>query len=184
MKDRVPRYPGRVKLTPVSGQANTYDMTMADQPTVEGTPLNKQTFLTDATAAALGLSGDPTVDDALRALADLVSNLNVEHIVTGSYSGTGLYDSSHKTTLSFNSQPKLVAVFAYAVSSYNYTTTFFLWPNMNTNQLRFFKANSNSPSSVTSVTWSNSGKTVSWYSSSANAQLNESGATYYYLALL
>lgn len=40
--DRVPTYPGRVILTPVSG--NTYDMTRADSPTVEGTPIDKATF--------------------------------------------------------------------------------------------------------------------------------------------
>ena len=65
MKDRIPLYPGRVKMTPVSGQANIYDMERADQPTQEGTPLNKATLLSDATAAALGLAGDdPTVDEA------------------------------------------------------------------------------------------------------------------------
>ena len=40
--DRVPTYPGRVKLTPVSGQANVYDMTRADQPVEVGTPINKK----------------------------------------------------------------------------------------------------------------------------------------------
>lgn len=39
--DRVPTYPGRVRLVPVSGQANTYDMARADQPVTEGTPINK-----------------------------------------------------------------------------------------------------------------------------------------------
>ena len=39
--DRVPTYPGRVKLTPVSGQANTYDLVRADQPITQGTLLNK-----------------------------------------------------------------------------------------------------------------------------------------------
>ena len=42
--DRVPAYPGRVTLTPVPGQANTYDMARADNPTVAGTPLDKATF--------------------------------------------------------------------------------------------------------------------------------------------
>nr|DAP69617.1 MAG TPA: hypothetical protein [Caudoviricetes sp.] len=69
MKDRVPTYPGRVKLTPVSGQANTYDMVRADSPTQEGTPLNKDTLLKDTTAASLGLTGDPTVDEAFAKLA-------------------------------------------------------------------------------------------------------------------
>lgn len=30
MKDRVPLYPGRVKLTPVTGQENTFDLVRAD----------------------------------------------------------------------------------------------------------------------------------------------------------
>lgn len=42
--DRVPTNPGRVKLTPVSGMANTYDMVRADSPRVAGTPLDKATF--------------------------------------------------------------------------------------------------------------------------------------------
>lgn len=65
MKDRIPVYPGRVTLTPVSGQANTYDMTRADQPTEEGTPLNKNTLLKDATAALYGLGSDAVPDEVL-----------------------------------------------------------------------------------------------------------------------
>ena len=38
VKNRVPRYPGRVTLAPVSG--NIYDMTRSDQPTQDGTPVN------------------------------------------------------------------------------------------------------------------------------------------------
>lgn len=44
VKDRVPTYPGRVVLTPVSGEANTFDMTRADLPLEEGTPVNKILF--------------------------------------------------------------------------------------------------------------------------------------------
>lgn len=65
MKDRVPLYPGRVKLVPVSGQENVYDMTRADQPTQEGDPLNKSTLLKDATAALFGLGADAVPDDVL-----------------------------------------------------------------------------------------------------------------------
>jgi hypothetical protein len=42
--DRVPTYPGRVKLTPVAGQENTYDMVRNDAPTDSGTPLNRALF--------------------------------------------------------------------------------------------------------------------------------------------
>lgn len=65
MKDRIPRYPGRVKLTPVPGSTNLFDMERADEPTQVGTPLNKTTFLTDAVAQKIGLSGDPTVSEAI-----------------------------------------------------------------------------------------------------------------------
>lgn len=68
MQDRVPLYPGRVTLTPVAGQANTYDMTRADQPIQEGTPLNKATLLKDYTANLLGLPNTAVPDDALLAL--------------------------------------------------------------------------------------------------------------------
>ena len=44
VKNRVPTYPGRVKLTPVDGQANTYDMVRADEPIDEGTPINAALF--------------------------------------------------------------------------------------------------------------------------------------------
>lgn len=42
--DRIPTHPGRVTLTPVSGQTNTYDMVRADLPLEEGTPINKALF--------------------------------------------------------------------------------------------------------------------------------------------
>ena len=43
--DRVTNTPGRVKLTPVEGQANTWDMVRADNPSHPGTPINRALFL-------------------------------------------------------------------------------------------------------------------------------------------
>ena len=74
MQDRVPLYPGRVTLTPVSEQANTYDMTRADQPTQEGTPLNKANLFSDETAAKYP-AGTETVDGALAALPNMISSI-------------------------------------------------------------------------------------------------------------
>lgn len=68
MQDRVPLYPGRVKLNPVAGQDNTFDMVRADEPTQEGTPLNKATLLKDYTANLLGLPNTAVPDDAFLAL--------------------------------------------------------------------------------------------------------------------
>lgn len=65
MQDRIPLYPGRVKMTPVAGQANTYDMVRADDPTQAGTPLNKASLLKDATAALFGLTAAAVPDEVL-----------------------------------------------------------------------------------------------------------------------
>ena len=72
MQDRVPLYPGRVTLTPVSGQVNTFDLTRADQPTQEGTPLNKASLLKDATAALFGKTNAAVPDDILSLLSKSV----------------------------------------------------------------------------------------------------------------
>ena len=49
MKDRVSLYPGRIRLIPVEGQDNVYDLVRADEPIEEGTPLNKANILKDST---------------------------------------------------------------------------------------------------------------------------------------
>lgn len=69
MNDRIPLYPGRVKMTPVAGQANTYDMVRADDPTQAGTPLNKASLLKDATAALYGKTNAAVPDDILSLLS-------------------------------------------------------------------------------------------------------------------
>lgn len=73
MKDRTPKFPGRVKLKPVAGQTDTYDMTRADDPDDTGTPFNKRTMLKDSTAQLLKLPlANPFVDDALRHMVDRI----------------------------------------------------------------------------------------------------------------
>lgn len=80
MQDRVSLYPGRVKLEPVAGQANLYDLTRADQPTHEGTPLNKASLLKDATAALFGLDATAVPDDALSVLSRIHKGLGNEYV--------------------------------------------------------------------------------------------------------
>lgn len=80
MQDRVSLYPGRVKLEPVAGQANLYDLTRADQPTQEGTPLNKASLLKDTTASLFGLGTDALPDDPLRLLSRFQSGLGNEYL--------------------------------------------------------------------------------------------------------
>ena len=73
MQDRSPKHPGRVKLLPVAGQENIYDMTRADEPDDTGTPFNKRTMLQDSTAQLLKLPlANPFPDDALRHMVDRI----------------------------------------------------------------------------------------------------------------
>ena len=73
MQDRTPKYPGRVKLEPVAGQTNIYDMTRADDPDDTGTPFNKRTMIQDSTGRFLRLPvSNPFVDDALRHMPDRI----------------------------------------------------------------------------------------------------------------
>lgn len=121
MQDRVSLYPGRVKLEPVAGQANTYDLTRADQPTQEGTPLNKATLLSDATAASIkallaSQTEDPaTPNDALNILTQAVEAVTTVaagkcSMDTSTYTGTGTGGASGPTTLIFPKRPALIAV--------------------------------------------------------------------------
>lgn len=110
MQDRVPLYPGRVKLTPVAGQENTYDMVRADQPTQVGTPLNKDSLLKDTTAALFGLGADAVPDQVLQKIKDMFNSVNSDiaaqpQIITGTYIG-----EYGKKNISLGFRPKLVLV--------------------------------------------------------------------------
>lgn len=66
MKDRIPTYPNRIRLTPVSGQANVYDLERADEPRQVGTPLNKETLMSDEVAELFGGDDTWTPNDLLK----------------------------------------------------------------------------------------------------------------------
>ena len=64
-RDRVPLHAGRVKLNPVSGQPNVFDMERADEPTEEGTPINKATLDSIAHSRLTGRYYIPSVEYAI-----------------------------------------------------------------------------------------------------------------------
>lgn len=101
MKDRTPTKPGRVQLVPVTGQANLYDMSMADEPTEVGTALNKANLLSDAAVAAVWPSSapaDPVPSDAFAQLAGLAQKQLCDFTNTASISSS----ASATITLSDN----------------------------------------------------------------------------------
>lgn len=123
MEDRTPTpgQEGRVLITPENGSSPFYaKVEMADNPTQEGTPLNKNSLLKDATAALFtGLPENPVPDEVFQILskAALVGedgSLNLPsgegikslHFGLGYYYGTGngLYN------VSFEILPEIILV--------------------------------------------------------------------------
>lgn len=75
MQDRVPTpgQEGRVLITPENGEAFYAKVQMADNPTQDGTPLNKETLLQDSTEISIfGNAADRTVDEAFSGLSDKI----------------------------------------------------------------------------------------------------------------
>lgn len=85
VKDRIPTYPGRVKLTPVVGETDTYDMVRADSPIEPGTPINKALFD--------GITG--RIDDAIQAIDNKIFELSQRMAIGSMSDGSilGLYEN-------------------------------------------------------------------------------------------
>lgn len=75
MTDRQPQYPGRVLITPEDGSTPYYaTLTLADEPLVDGTPLNKANLLSEATAAAIAAASGITPETPSEALGLVLQN--------------------------------------------------------------------------------------------------------------
>jgi len=79
MRDRIPTKPGRVQLVPSPDDDDLFILTRADEPTQAGTPLNKASLLSDATAAGFELADTDaaTVDAALSLVAGPYTRVRV-----------------------------------------------------------------------------------------------------------
>lgn len=191
MQDRVSLHPGRVKLVPVAGQENTYDMVRADEPTQEGTPLNTDSLLKKSTAALLGGSESMVPDEALVALKSLIdkispADIGAARIELGSYTGNGANGETAKT-LTFSFKPKVVIITgpgSNVSSSIGNAIIMQGAVNMvtvtggSTNGTQAFCCIFDLTWSDNSVTWKGRNSYDSVYC------LNASGATYYYVAIV
>lgn len=183
MQDRVSLYPGRVKLEPVAGQANLYDLTRADQPTQEGTPLNKASLLSDNVVAAIkallaSQTDDPeTPNDALAILAQAVDAAATKADVVDSKGNCEIYYGSYvgnysntTTTMTFPHKPIAVMVCGRSEKS------MFAWRGQ-----KYAPLLSNTSSSV-KVSWAD--RSVTWANGDINNSLNYTGFTHQVIALL
>ena len=182
MQDRASLHPGRVKLVPVAGQENTYDMVRADSPTQDGTPLNKDSLLKDATAALLG--GDETMvpDEAFVALKTMLdgisaSSIGAARIELGNYTGTGVTTSTAKT-LTFSFKPKVVIITGPSNGRGKSGFAIFMQGEV-ASKIYLDGGYGN----MFNLTWS--GNSVTWTGDNWNAEtgLNANNGKYYYVAI-
>lgn len=198
MEDREPLYPGRIKLTPVSGQANVYDSVRADQPVKAGTPLNKNTFLKDTTAALFGKTSAALPDEIFQILANAALYKNGE-IVTpggitvpnvkielGSYVGTGAFGQSNPSSITFSFPFDIAILFGeskYGSISHNNNSNWMISKQqLNANAYTYGTGFSLGLGGSSYGKTSLDGKTFLWYTQSteATSQANEKNITYYY----
>lgn len=190
MKDRASLYPGRVKLIPVAGQENTYDMVRADEPTQNGDPLSKATFLKDSTAALFGLDNTALPDDVLVAIKTMFDGrVRIAH---GTYSGTGVYGVNNKNSLTFPFAPELLILYragniGIVSGSKDNSESFYAILPKQTTVFRTVAYDGSYYKDET-IYISFSGQTATWYmdysySNNAGAQFNASGTTYGYIAI-
>lgn len=155
----------------------------------QGTPLNKDTLLKDATAALYGLTNTAVPDDVLAKLAeaafvedgvvtDIDGNIVGPQIATGSYVGTGTYGQNNPNTLTFDFKPSLVVI---APSSTDYeaqTPGIYIWGNA----LMPTIGPQDGVNNIVNV----DGSTMTWYAehsfNAAHGQFNTK-ITYYYIAI-
>ena len=148
----------------------------ADGYTQLGTALNKANLLDDTTAAALALGSDPTVNDALAAIA-----AGFAWKEFASYVGNGTYGSGNECSLTFTFAPTVV-IFLDSYSTYqnseSQSGSFAIMANITTTMARTGIFGNSQMYAQKSA----DGKTLTWYGAAAN-QLSQSGRTYYFLAL-
>lgn len=181
MQDRNVQWPNRYQLTKVPGTDDIYDLTPAPGTiTAEGTMINKASLLTDETAQAYGFTeeelADVVPDDVLAAIKPLIdaaqSTANAAAAVEyGSYVGTGTYQG---LILQFSIQPYFVILIAREY----YYAMFVRGGKRSVNN----SAQSAGYYSVR-IDYVLSGNTLTRTSVSQFNAMNDSGETYYYLAI-
>lgn len=198
MQDRIPLYPGRVTMTPVSGQTNTYDMKRADEPLQEGDPLNKVTLLTDAVAAKFKHTSKATPNDIFNTIHNfLLEKVEIEIV---SYQGTGTYGPDNPTSVTFSAPPSVIIMLGhksvsdghwYQGEDLDYEYVYMLPASAVPTEYKRGCGFGNERNYYIYGKKSADGKTFSWYSwqnsmgaGSAGEQCNSSGIEYYVLGLL
>lgn len=106
--DRVPKYPGRVILSPVAGKANTFDMARADEPNINGTPIDKATLDSIIKSRLTGRYYKLGVSrEVLNATSGTTDPVPASGWIENSY--TDFTNGTYKLTSSYPDYPNLAA---------------------------------------------------------------------------
>ena len=133
-----------------------------------------ENLLKDTTAALLGGDKSMVPDDALVILKNLSDGLknSAVQMAFGSYVGTGTYGASNQTSLTFDFIPKMLIV----VDDPDASPVFVYVGQPGATDIR-----------NGGLLFALNGKTLFWHTvyavSGASGQANESGTTYYYVAI-
>lgn len=168
-----------------TGQLLRYEyIKLEDEPDEEGTLLNKANLLTDETAAALGLaSDDSTVNEAfLNLIGQLKAGVKIK---VGSYVGAGTYGSSNQNTLALGFKPKLLIITPSIQKASNNNVTWFGVYIAGRSNIYGFNHRTiiAEPVFIKTLAATVTETGISWYSDSADNQMNTSGYTFYYAAI-
>lgn len=151
---------------------------------------SKDDCLTNSTKTAYGLGSSAVPNSIFATARTLIQNAQDTAdskclVETGSYVGTGTYGSDNKNSLTFGGVPKMLVVSAGASGTYSSRTNTLMIILYGMTGLVMTSMDSSTNNNITAVEISQSGNNISWYSTdTAEGQLNKSGKTYYYVALL
>lgn len=138
-------------------------------------------LLSVATAGLFDLPADSVPDDVFKKIKTFLDTAQGTadgnaKIVTGSYVGNGKYGASNPNKLTFERVPKIIIFFGETAN-----LTIYTYPVVPLIEGVAFETNTFGSSTAK---FSLSEKTVSWFNdTNAGNQLNQSGSTYYYVAV-
>lgn len=149
---------------------------------------SKTDTITTETLSQLGLSADKLPNDAFQQIKTLIDNAQTSadgkaKIQTGSYVGTGTYGANNPCSLTFDFSIKVLLI-GCTTNDYDPTISFFVYDydRYSTFVPKARSGSQNSEGWYGYISWNDN--TVNWNNTdSAMLQLNDTGLTYYYVAI-
>lgn len=159
----------------------------------QGTPLNKDTLLKDATAALYGLGADAVPDEVFSAIYGILSDPLIQEV---SYTGTGGYGSGSPSSVTFSFAPDVVIAMGFErdggyfqrfgtdINGIWITYTKFMSTDAYLVSYNAFSDGASGSDGTVYAKKSENGKMLSWYNiGGAAQQLNYSGDVWHFIGI-